>query len=139
MEIKTLTADEVLPIRHQVLWPDKPESFCRVEGDEQALHYGALVNDRLVCVASVYLDGKTARLRKFATLEDYQGQGIGTKILEHTIASVRALGIDYYWCDARVSAQDFYKKFGLAVEGEAFNKSGIWYFKMSVDWSEKRT
>lgn len=139
MEIQQLTVKQVLPIRHQVLWPDKPESFCRVAGDDLALHYGAFVDGRLVCVASVYPDGKSARLRKFATLVDYQGQGIGTEILAHALSVAREQGTEYFWCDARESAQGFYSKFGMAVEGEVFIKSGVRYLKMSVDWSEKAT
>ena len=88
MEIKQLSATEVLPVRHQVLWPDKPMSFCMVPDDEQATHYGAFIGEQLVCVASIYIQGHEARLRKF----------------------------------------------GMAVEGSEFEKSGVAYYKMSVHW-----
>ncbi len=134
MNIQKVTAAEVLPIRHRVLWPDKPPSFCEVEGDECATHYGAFIGDKLVCVASVYKNAHEARLRKFATLPDYQGQGIGSKVIEHLVRDLKLAQVSYFWCDARTSALSFYQRFGLDVEGSEFQKSGVSYFKMSVSW-----
>ena len=72
MEIRSITWQETIPLRHQVLWPCKPPEFCHVKGDSDALHYGAFVDDVLVCVASVYLTLNKARLRKFSTDARYQ-------------------------------------------------------------------
>ncbi|MEG3221731.1 GNAT family N-acetyltransferase [Vibrio gigantis] len=134
MEIKQISATAVLAVRHQVLWPDKPMSFCRVPDDDQATHYGAFVGEMLVCVASIYIQGHEARLRKFATLPEFQGQGIGSNIIEHSISNLKDLNIRYFWCDARTTALGFYQKFGMAAEGSEFEKSGVRYYKMSVHW-----
>ncbi|MEH6396992.1 GNAT family N-acetyltransferase [Pseudoalteromonas sp.] len=134
MDIQKVTTAEVLPIRHRVLWPDKSPSFCEVDGDELATHYGAFTGGKLVCVASVYKNAQEARLRKFATLPDYQGQGIGSKVIEHLVCDLKRAQVNYFWCDARTSAISFYQKFGLYVEGNEFQKSGVSYFKMSVSW-----
>ncbi|OED71358.1 GNAT family N-acetyltransferase [Vibrio splendidus ZS-139] len=134
MKIKQISGMEVIPVRHPVLWPDKPASFCIVEGDEQATHYGAFVGELLVCVASIYIQDNEARLRKFATLPDFQGQGIGSNVIEHAISNLKDLNIQYFWCDARTTALRFYQKFGMAVEGSEFEKSGVAYYKMSVHW-----
>lgn len=135
MDIRKVTTAEVLPIRHLVLWPDKSPSFCEVEGDSSAIHYGAFVDGKLVCVASVYINGHEARLRKFATLHEYQGQGIGSKVIEQVVRELKLASATYFWCDARTSALSFYQKFGLCAEGEEFQKSGVSYFKMSVSWA----
>ncbi|WP_114765060.1 GNAT family N-acetyltransferase [Vibrio rhodolitus] len=132
MEIKHIPLESALPIRHAVLWPSKPPTFCQVDGDETALHYGAFVDDKLVSVASIYLTGNKARLRKFATLPDYQGQGIGTQMIEHILSQLALTEIEYFWCDARASALGFYRKFGLMQEGEEFYKSEIAYYKVSL-------
>ncbi|MFA0442958.1 GNAT family N-acetyltransferase [Vibrio sp. 10N.286.49.C2] len=134
MDIQPITTAEVLPIRHQVLWPNKSPSFCEVEGDEYATHYGAFVGGKLVCVASVYRNADEARLRKFATLSEYQGQGIGTKVIERLVCDLQLATVRYFWCDARTSAVSFYQHFGLRIEGDEFQKSGVSYFKMSVSW-----
>ncbi|MGF1887175.1 GNAT family N-acetyltransferase [Photobacterium profundum] len=134
MNIQQVTWEEALPLRHRVLWPNKSVSFCKVKGDESATHYGAFINGELVCVASVYIDGNEARLRKFATLHEHQGKGIGSKIIEYIVLNLKCLNVRYFWCDARTTALGFYQKFGLEVEGCEFDKSGVSYYKMSVQW-----
>lgn len=130
-EIVRVSTDEVLPVRHQVLWPNRPISFCEVEEDDQAKHFGVKVDGRLVCVVSLYIKGGAARLRKFATLPEFQGRGIGSQMLEALMDRVRTDGVHYLWLDARESAMDFYSRFGFKAEGERFHKGDIAYFRMS--------
>lgn len=85
MEIKNIKWQDALQVRHKVLWPDKDPDFCKVPLDETALHFGAFLNNKLISVASIYIENDSARLRKFATLEKFQGQGLGTKLLFHVI------------------------------------------------------
>ncbi|OQY36170.1 MAG: hypothetical protein B6229_10610, partial [Spirochaetaceae bacterium 4572_7] len=56
IEIRLITWKEALDIRHEVLWPSKDPLFCKVDGDETGTHYGGFVNNRLISVASVYID-----------------------------------------------------------------------------------
>lgn len=132
MTIKAISWQETLPIRHMVLWPDKPESFCQVDGDEQALHYGLYCNDQLVCVASVFIENNRARLRKFATLESHQRQGLGSQMIAHILSELQAQNIGYFWCDARISAVAFYQRFGLEKLSERFYKADIGYYQMGM-------
>jgi len=132
MEIKSISWDEALPIRHKVLWPNKPLLFCKVDADETAQHYGVYSNNQLVCVASIYLDGRAARLRKFATLAEFQGQGIGSTLIAHILKALKTTNINKFWCDARITAIGFYKKFGMEQHGSQFNKSSEVYVKMEV-------
>lgn len=132
LNIQLITADEALPVRHKVLWPDKPLSFCRVADDEDGIHYGAYVNNELVSVASVYVSHRQARLRKFATYSCHQGKGIGSSVLNHIIADLHNKNIAYFWCDARETAIAFYRRFGMEVESERFYKSNVAYVKMSL-------
>ena len=81
LEIRRVQWQETIALRHAVLWPNRPPEFCHVEGDEAALHYGAYLHGNLVSVASVYFDGPSARLRKFATAHEFQRRGIGTNML----------------------------------------------------------
>ncbi|WP_335338403.1 GNAT family N-acetyltransferase [Agarivorans gilvus] len=85
----------------------------------------------LVCVASVYIDAGSARLRKFATLEEFQNRGIGTALLQHMIEDSKSLHVKKFWFDARESAIEFYRRFGFSMEGGRFFKSEIAYFKMA--------
>ncbi len=131
MEIVRISWEETIPVRHEVLWPEKESSFCKVEGDEDAMHYGVLVNDALVCVASVYINSDQARLRKFATLKKFQSRGIGSAVLSYILEDLSKLPLKCFWFDARESAIGFYKKFGFEKVGSRFHKSEVPYFKMS--------
>lgn len=132
MDIREITLEQALPVRHNVLWPNKPLEFCMVDGDENGIHFGAYFDGSIVSTASIYISSNEARLRKFATLASYQGQGIGTAILGYILKYLREKGITYFWCDARESAIGFYQRFGLDTEGERFYKSDVAYFRMSV-------
>ncbi len=130
MKVKPLHWDETIDVRHKVLWPNKTPEYCIVEGDEDALHFGVFIENKLVCVASIYVDGKSARLRKFATLIEFQGKGIGSFMIKFLLAKLKELEISFFWFDARESATEFYKKFGFTIEGERFYKEDIPYYKM---------
>ncbi|WP_036798198.1 GNAT family N-acetyltransferase [Photobacterium marinum] len=133
MDIRSIRWGEALSVRHQVLWPDKAPLFCKVEGDETANHFGVYVDSKLVSVASVYIDGNTARLRKFATLAEYQGKGIGSGLIAYILQWLESVAIEIFWCDARKTAVGFYKRFGMRSDGDEFTKSGIQYYRMELN------
>lgn len=132
MDIRSIQWEEALPIRHKVLWPSKPALFCNVEGDESANHYGVYIKGKLVSVASIYVKDQVARLRKFATLVECQGCGIGSKLLTYILNDLKEFGIVIFWCDARKTAISFYEQFGMTIQGTEFNKSGVSYVKMEI-------
>lgn len=131
MKVEKLSLEEVLPIRQEVLWSDKPLSYCYVDGDETAQHFGIKIHGEVVCVASIYRDKDTARLRKFATKSAFQRQGLGTLVLDFLVEYLQSQGITLLWFDARETAIPFYKKKGFTVQGERFYKGGIAYFVMN--------
>ena len=133
MRVERITADQTLALRHAVLWPAKSLEFCRVAEDEFGFHYGGFIGDQLVGVASVFVEQDEARLRKFAVLPEYQGQGIGSMMLETMLSEIRDFQATLFWCDARESALGIYRKFGMSKQGERFYKGEIPYFKMSLE------
>ncbi|MFM2484634.1 GNAT family N-acetyltransferase [Celerinatantimonas yamalensis] len=132
MDIQPIRSEQTLAIRQQVLWPQLSCDACKLDDDERGCHWGVYIEQQLVSVASVFIDGDSARLRKFATLATYQRQGIGSALLGHIMMALRQQSIDYFWCDARASACEFYQRFGLTVQSEPFYKSTIPYFKMGI-------
>ena len=132
IEIRQIDWQQTIAVRHRVLWPNKPPEFSKVENDESGLHFGAFMGSSLVCVASVFINADKARLRKYATLPEYQGQGVGTAVLEAIFVHLRQRPLTCFWCDARESAIGFYRRFGMQVEGERFYKSDVPYVKMSI-------
>ena len=97
MELVKLHWQDTLAIRHRVLWPDQPPEFCYVEGDEDALHFGVKADKKLVCVASLYPNGHSARLRKFATLQEFQGKGIGSFMMRAPLEELQATEVTHFW------------------------------------------
>ncbi|GLS91025.1 N-acetyltransferase [Psychromonas marina] len=143
MDIREIKWQQALPLRHQVLWPQKSPEFCKVNGDENAKHYGAYIEGVLVSVASVYIEeattkqqNKGARLRKFATLAPHQGRGIGTALITFILNQLKQDDVAFFWCDARKTAVGFYQRFDMQVQGNEFDKSGVLYFKMQVQLNQ---
>lgn len=130
MEVKSISWQETIPIRHSVLWPNEDASYCNVEGDDGAWHFGVLIAGEIHCVASLYIEDKSARLRKFATLQQSQGMGLGSFMLNYLLTKLKASDVNYFWFDARESALEFYSRFGFNIEGSRFYKNDVPYFKM---------
>jgi GNAT superfamily N-acetyltransferase len=131
ISIERIDAEQALPVRHRVLWPDRPIDYCRLDEDGAGWHFGAFKDGVLVCVASVFIEQDQARLRKFATLPEYQSRGIGSAMLTHILAQLRDAGIRRIWCEGRQSAAGFYRRFGMAEEGQVFFKGDIPYVRMA--------
>ncbi|QHV94695.1 GNAT family N-acetyltransferase [Spirosoma endbachense] len=130
--IQSITPEQTYQLRHSVLWPDKPIDYVKVENDSDGFHFGAFRDDKLIAVISLFVDEQTARFRKFATDPDHQHQGIGTKLLSHVIAEARRLGATLLWCDARLDAADFYRRFDMEAVSEVFYKGPIPYARFSL-------
>ncbi|MET1254921.1 GNAT family N-acetyltransferase [Aliikangiella maris] len=134
ISIKPILAEQTLMIRHRVLWPNQSIEFCRLKEDETALHFGAYFNEQqLIAVASIFIIERSARLRKFATLPEFQNQGVGSQMLRFLLNQLQQQNVDYFWCDARTEAINFYERFGLKAIGDIFYKSQVAYIKMGVD------
>jgi predicted GNAT family N-acyltransferase len=58
---------------------------------------------------------------------------VGTALLRHVIAVVRAQGASVLWCDARQNTLPFYQRFGLVPEGEVFYKGDIPYVRLHLN------
>jgi len=132
MEIRSISWEQTIPLRHKVLWPNKTLAYCQVDGDEEGVHFGAFINNDLICVASIYLKSEKARLRKFATDAGFQNQGIGSKMLEFIIRYLKNTQAKVFWCDARESALGFYERFEMYQCSERFYKADVSYFKVEV-------
>ena len=140
--IRPISTEQTYPLRHAVLWPDKPFDYVKIENDDEGHHYGAFRDDELVAVISLFVDGetanprravrRTARFRKFAARPDCQRMGIGTQLMNHVIAEARRMNATTLWCDARLDAADFYRRFGMEPVSEVFYKGLIPYAKFSL-------
>lgn len=130
IEIKKVSVNDILPIRHKVLWPDKSFEFVKVDGDEEGIHFGLYADDMLVTVISLFAEGQSLRFRKFATLPEYQNRGLGKMMILKVIKYARENGFERLWCDARTDALNFYERVGFKKFSEPFFKEEIEYYKI---------
>ena len=130
--IKPVTVDEILPLRHKVMWPNKPIDFCKLPEDANGFHYGLFLEGRLISCISAFIDvtPNEAQFRKFATDQDYQHLGYGTLLLQSLMGEMKRKSVGLLWCNARVTALGFYGKFGFVTEGRSFEKDGMQYIRM---------
>ena len=129
-EIHKINSDEVLNIRHKVMWPNKSIDYVRLQNDSDGKHFGLFINNKLISVISLFIKNNEAQFRKFATLKDEQGKGYGTILLNKIINLVVTDDIYKLWCNARVDKTEYYLKFGLTITDKKFNKGGIEYVIM---------
>ena len=127
IEIRSLTAEETVPLRWVILRTGLPRETAVFPGDEAATsrHFGALIEGRLVGVATIHLapmpgGSESYQVRGMATVEEVRGIGAGSALLAACAAEARREGARRLWCNARTPAAGFYEKHGFARLGEAF-------------------
>lgn len=129
-KIIEITADETLPIRHQVMWPNKPFDYVKLDNDNEGLHFGLYLDKELISVISLFIMDSEAQFRKFATLENYQGKGYGSILLNEIIHIADKQSLKRIWCNARRNKSQFYRKFGMKATNNIFIKGGLDYVIM---------
>ena len=120
-------------IRHQVLWPSKALDYVKLSSDPEGYHYGIQIDNRLISVISLFVEGESARFRKFSTLPEEQGKGYGSRLLCHVMDRATELGAKRIWCHARVESSSFYERFEMEEKGNEFKKGNIPYIVMEKD------
>lgn len=126
-ETRIIQAAETIDLRHRVLWPDMPRGHVVLPQDGDATHFGAFLDRVLGGVGSFFKQGTAYQLRKLAVAHEFQGCGVASVLLGHAIEYLQTQGCNLIWCDARLSAADFYRKNGFVIEAEVFQKQGLDY------------
>jgi len=130
IRINKISAEETLPIRHKVMWPDKPMEYVKLDEDKKGIHLGLKKDDKLLTVVSLFIQGDEAQFRKLATLESEQGKGYASIILKYLFDFAQTNGVKKVWCNARCNKTDFYSRLGLKETNKTFEKGGISYVIM---------
>ncbi|KZV62443.1 acyl-CoA N-acyltransferase [Peniophora sp. CONT] len=150
INIRSISPEDTVNIRHAILWPHVPRDsdIVRLAEDDSGLHFGAFLPEagaEPVAVISLFHEDipgsddaassshKAWRFRKFACLTEYQGKGVGSQLLQHIIQHARDdLGAECIWCDARVTASEWYTRRGLSTFGDPFFKNGVEHIRMKI-------
>ena len=129
-KIKEIPYQLTWDIRHQVMWPNKPLEYVKLEKDESGLHYGLYKEEELISIISLFIEDRRAQFRKFATVVQQQRKGYGTILMKHLLSRVATMEVEILWCNARVAKAIFYEQFGLVKTERTFMKGGISYVVM---------
>lgn len=121
--VEEAPAATLIALRWRVLRPGRPESSAHFPGDDlpTTRHFVARTPDGMVIGCATVIENEgSLQLRGMATAPEWQGQGVGAKVLAavHTHASTQGLPL---WCNARESAVGFYQKNGWQTEGTRFD------------------
>lgn len=140
--IRTIPAPATHDLRLRVLRPGQPPERANyaVDASPTAFHLGAFRSDRtLVGVASFYhepfphdahqpyfeADANDWRLRGMAVEPALQGQGVGRALLVAGVETLKEKGGDWLWCNARTTAEAFYRRLDFAIYGDPFEMAEI--------------
>lgn len=130
MIISEAPYQDVLNMRKQVMYPDKDIDFVKLSDDDKGLHIGVFENEELVSVMSIFLNGRAVQFRKLGTRKDVQSKGYASALMQWLIDYANDLKFERLWCNARMEATEFYKKFGYEETEEKFEKNGYEYVVM---------
>lgn len=111
---------------------DRPETLVyRGDDDPHALHAGAFQDNALIGIASVApgprpdTDERDVwQLRGVAVHPSARGEGVGRIIMTRCMEHVQTHRGTLLWCNARVTAQDFYRQLGFERIGDLFEVPG---------------
>lgn len=124
ISIQQIEAKQAWPIRHKVMYPEQEFDGIKLPQDSIGQHFGLFERDELISVVSFFPEGQEAQFRKFATLEEKQHAGYGSKLLQFLIDYSKSAGIKKLWCNARKNAINFYNRFGFHETGKTYSANG---------------
>lgn len=132
IHIEQIRDDLTWRIRRDAMYPGEPLEAVKLEDDKNGMHFGLFADDQLVTVVSLFNEGTIYQFRKFATVVKAQGKGYGSFLLTHIISYAKEHGATRIWCNARVSAMPFYRKFGFTATGQQFSRRQIDFVMMEL-------
>jgi GNAT superfamily N-acetyltransferase len=131
ISVARISAADTVSIRWDILRPGFPRETAVFVGDDSptAQHFGGFIDSRLVGVASLYQlpcpdrpeVRRTWQLRGMATLPEVRGIGVGKALVAACEKAVRDAGDSLLWCNARITALDFYARLGWQVSSDEFD------------------
>jgi predicted GNAT family N-acyltransferase len=133
LSIKTTEASEILKVRLDILRKGMTLEDCHFSGDNdpESIHFAAFDSDHIIGCCTLTVNPQSMikdsyyQLRGMAVLEDYQGNGIGRKLLLAAESKLIELGQKVLWFNARTPAVGFYQKYGYQALGNEFIIEGV--------------
>ena len=132
--VEEIAAADVADLRSRVLREGAPHVGFDDDEEPTTLHLGALVDGRVVGVATFALRERGVyQLRGMAVEPALQGTGVGRAVLVEAERRLRALGARQLWANGRDTALGFYERAGWRVEGEGYEVIGLPHHRVVRD------
>jgi N-acetylglutamate synthase-like GNAT family acetyltransferase len=123
----------MLKLREDLLRKPLGISFTKeeLEKEKNDVLIGAFDDDDILgCCMLVEMEPGVVRLRQLAVLNNLQGKGVGTAILQFSENLARDLGYKKITMHARKNTIDFFEKLGYQTVGDEFIEITIPHFEM---------
>jgi predicted GNAT family N-acyltransferase len=108
--------------------------------DKDDFHFVAQIGDQIIggLIVSLVLGASPpqARIRQVAVAQEFQGQGVGEKLMAVAEDFCRSLKIQKVFLHARYGVRGFYTKLGYFQDGEIFEAVGIPHIAMLKEFRE---
>jgi len=126
----------MLKLREDLLRKPLGLTFTKdeLEKEKDNILIGAFDDDDILgCCMLVEQEPGIVKMRQLAVLNNLQGKGVGTAILQFSENLARDLGYKKITMHARKNTVDFFEKLGYQVNGEEFIEITIPHFEMIKD------
>ena len=103
--------------------------------DTKSAHFVAIDDDRVVGCAllNIHDEGPTnGRLMQMAVDGQWQGQGVGKRLVEVLCVHGSQIGLHEITCHARTVVADFYRKLGFEAYGQPFLEAEVEHLHMRI-------
>jgi [ribosomal protein S18]-alanine N-acetyltransferase len=110
--------------------PWRVSSFARAVNEPHQHFFVAEAGRRLIGFSGFWVEGPRAHIAKVAVHPDFRRHGLGSALLEHLLAEIRALGLRHAYLEVRkanLGAQELYRRFGFRfdrVQPHAYPEDG---------------
>lgn len=131
LQIRVVQAEDLRPLRNDVLRPGLPYETTRFDGDDDSttIHIAAYdKNNKVVGIGSLLKnawsgapDKSAYQLRGMAVAKSLQGTGAGKAVLDAVERKALDMNATLIWCNARKSASGFYAKSGWQIVSDEFD------------------
>lgn len=101
-----------------------------LEAEVEQIHFGFLVDGAVVSCLTLVPHGAEVKMRQVATDPDWQGKGLGARLVEFSEGWAVQHGFSCMVLHAREPAVPFYLKLGYRVVGERFSEVGLPHLRM---------
>lgn len=97
--------------------------------DKEAIHYIALIDNKIVSTARVLKTDNNFKIERMATIKEFRKKGIGKGLVDYIIKDLKPNKI---WMQSQLQAKEFYEKCGFKVISKPYDHYGKEHIDMEL-------